>query len=104
MGIYIPGMDMPTEGGTIVVYKISGNYFAARAGKNELCPLVPVPKHGRLIDGDAMVKSVMSQYDMIKAFNNSELSEIADILVRGVLQEIENAPTIIPTSEGKENE
>lgn len=53
-GIYIKGMEMPTEGGIIVVYKINGQFFAARAGKDELCSLIPVPDHGRLIDADAL--------------------------------------------------
>ena len=58
MSVYIPGMEMPTEGGTIVVYKINGQFFAARAGKDELFPLIPVPDHGRLIDADALRESI----------------------------------------------
>lgn len=65
-GIYIPGMGMPTEGGTIVVYKISGNYSAAiilrrEPGKKNFFPLRPVPDHGRLIDADALIEDLERQ-------------------------------------------
>lgn len=50
--ILIRGMEMPTEGGAIGIYKISGNFYAARVGKDELFPLVELPPHGDLIDMD----------------------------------------------------
>lgn len=57
MSVLIKGMEMPTEGGTICVYKISGKFFAARAGKDELFPIIPIPEpHGRLIiEGDEII-------------------------------------------------
>lgn len=61
MSILISGMEMPTEGGMIVVYKINGKFFAARAGKDELFPLIPVPPHGRLVDADALIADLKRQ-------------------------------------------
>ena len=86
MGVYI-NMEMPTDGGVILVYKIRGKFFAARAGKDELFPLVPVPPHGRLIDADAMKKK----------WTHKDL----DLFSQGWcwLQDLNKAPTVIPASE-----
>ena len=62
------------------------------------CPLVPVPQHGRLIDADTMIASVKRQADFLKSMGG-DLATVAEILEKGILQEIENAPTIIPASE-----
>jgi len=90
MSILIKGMEMPTEGGTIVVYKISGKYFAARAGKEELFPLRPVPDHGRLIDADAL------RTDWLE---NGENEYVYD--TNAFLDSIDSAPTIIPAEESE---
>ena len=59
MSILIKGMDMPTEGTVIAIYKLNGQFYATVHG-TELCLLVPVPKpHGRLIDADALMKKGM---------------------------------------------
>lgn len=58
--ILIRGMKMPTEGGAICIYKISGNFYAARVGKDELFPLVELPPHGDLIDRDEAVSVLKS--------------------------------------------
>ena len=79
--ILIEGMEMPTEGGTIVVYKISGKFFAARAGRDELFPIVPVPPHGRLIDADNLANSITG------AIYRSDIRE---------------APTVVPAEEAAE--
>ena len=49
MSILIRGLEMPKEGTVIAIYKLDGKFFASVHG-TELCPLVPVPPHGRLID------------------------------------------------------
>ena len=54
MSILIKGMEMPTEGTVIAIYKLNGKYYASVHG-TELCPLVSIPPHGRLIDADAML-------------------------------------------------
>ena len=90
MSILIKDMEMPTDGGTICVYKVRGKFFAARAGKNELFPIIPINEpHGRLIDADAIpYKKIM--YD-------------DDDFYYGVTKPyIDRIPTVIPASdEGK---
>ena len=60
MGVYIPGMRMPKDccGCPFNVFKIclintlqEGKYTVTHS-----CPLIPVPKHGRLIDADAPMR------------------------------------------------
>ena len=71
-------------------------------GKGEECPIVPIPeKHGRLIDADALEKSVLSQCEMVDALGVPEMSQIAEIMKKGMVQEIKNAKTIIE-AEGEE--
>ena len=60
------------------------------------CPLFPVHDHGRLIDADALAKYMFSAYGMDSRIK----SWIIDVFIR----EVEDAPTIIPASGGKENE
>ena len=109
MSILIDGMDMPTEGGTIIVYKIRGNYFAARAGKDELFPFVPVSPHGRLIDADALIEDL--KYDVeLDAVALDSMETVGD--ERRKIQDdkdfkqncifwIEDAPTIIEAEEAE---
>ena len=75
MGVYIKGMEMPTEGMVIAIYKLDGKFYASVHG-TELCPLVSVPPHGRLIDADVLIKCIPNE-------------EIASRMA------ITNAPTII---------
>ena len=78
--ILIRGMEMPTEGGAIGIYKISGNFYAARVGKDELFPIVELPEHGDLIDRDALP------------------------LGRVEWEDIDNATVIVPASEEAAND
>ena len=97
MGVYIKGMEMPTNCGdckAFVCYKQwagdIGDCFcgitkedAKAKEKNADCPLVPVPPHGRLIDADALVRD-----NGIK-----EIPEYYEVVCA--------APTIIPAEEGE---
>lgn len=51
-----------------------------------------------MIDADTMIASVRRQTDFLKNMGG-DLVTVAEILEKGILQEIENAPTIIPASE-----
>lgn len=64
------------------------------------CPLVTVPLHGRCIDADRMQESIKRQAGFLKLMGG-KLSDIAETLEKGFLQEIANAPTIIPAEEGE---
>ena len=83
-GIYIRGMEMPTTGTVIAIYKLNGKFYASVHG-TELCPLIPVPDHGDLIERDALKK------------------ECQENAKRGIglwvdYMDISLAPTIIPAS------
>ena len=97
MGVYIRGMEMPTEGGTICVYKISGKFFAARAGKNELFPIIPIQEpHGRLIDASEKI-GVQMYDDMTEDYYIVEMT-IDDLLSHKGWVEAD-VPTVVPASE-----
>ena len=104
-GVYIKGMQMPEccaycvcleveddircrISGKIVGGTIDFNCFDPRPSD---CPLIPVPYHGRLIDGDEIIKEDHQHYEYF--------SDTFYVTVR----DIELAPTIIPADkEGEE--
>ena len=64
MSVYIKGMEMPTSCSVCPIMRPVKYYeeicplleqYACRYDRNEDCPLIPVPDHGRLIDADAML-------------------------------------------------
>lgn len=97
-GIYIPNMEMPTEcpcrlvGSGYDVWCFAAYGIPARVKeydeccengtKPSWCPLVAVPDHGRLIDGDELEQKMKSRKNYV-----GRLSD-ADCLVA-------DAPTII---------
>ena len=60
-GVYVKGLEMPKEGTVIVIYKLNGKFYASVHG-TELCPLIPVPDHGDLIDRDEAVRDLRMDY------------------------------------------
>lgn len=50
----------------------------------------------RLIDADAVKESIKKQIDMLRLIGNDELMQYADVIQRGFIQEIDNAPTAQP--------
>ena len=103
MGVYIKGMEMPTTCAKCPLGHINAKRYAiecyaeyhtklfdydlARHSTNPFCPLVPVPTpHGRLIDSDALIKKARTQFDW---------NDVVDV------EDIMNAPTIIPAEEGE---
>jgi hypothetical protein len=58
------------------------------------CPLVPVPPHGRLIDGDKLAEE---QKENVRAYhaNLITLDDLAECLLKQSISE-DGAPTIIP--------
>lgn len=61
---------------------------------------ISVPEHSRLIDADEMKESIRKQAAFLRLMGG-ELAEIAEILEKGFLQEIDNAPTVIPVEKGE---
>ena len=91
MGVYIKGMEMPKNCfecplnydsidcmvADIALREKGGGDFLYEHERASKCPLVPVPKHGDLIDRDALPTSRVEWEDIV------------------------NAPTIIPAEEGE---
>ena len=70
------------------------------------CPLVPVPPHGRLIDADALEKSLVTQLEqctrllgLLECVDNLRVIEGQREVLEGILEEINNALTVIPADE-----
>lgn len=102
MSLLIKSMEMPTDYPLWVVVSADGtvqyNYFNEWKTAEEKA--VPVPPHGRLIDADTMITSIKRQTDFLKIMGD-DLATIAEVLEKGFLQEIENAPTIIEAEDGE---
>lgn len=117
-GIYIPGMEMPID---CCDCPMSGDYrmccslmpgvpalyaeFTDAIKTNRRhkdCPLVPVPKHGRLIDADAL----MAHFEKIADIEwNKKAAPISwSYAFEDVMDDIENAPTIVPADPAEEGE
>ena len=104
MSVYIKGMEMPTscfqcEFRTkidpdnlmcIITQKTFEERFYHIEHRDESCPLIPVPDHGRLIDADALKVSLSFA---------KQTAEWAVPALRAVLMVIDEMPTIIPADE-----
>lgn len=104
-GVYIKNMEMPSgcsqcyfnmEYGECVAmqYDHLGNFRWETNERHKDCPLVPVPDHGRLIDADEIG---LTDFEIIlcQADDNRHKSAL-----QMLLEQIEEAPTIIPAEEG----
>lgn len=91
MGVYIKGMEMPKKCSECPFWTIT-SCTATFQGKKS-CPLIEVPEpHGRLIDADELI-------DLLKEVGFGERSIFEIIAGSAVLAAIDEAPTIIPSSE-----
>lgn len=102
MGLYIPDLKLPADGDFelwIAVRKDGSFTYNVRGGwQDGKQKAVPIPSHGRLINADTMITSVKRQTGFLKIMGG-DLATMAEILEKGILQEIENAPTVVPASE-----
>ena len=71
---------------------------ALSIGRQDDCPLIPVPPHGRLIDADAVYNIFLglAQDEWNLNTNCSWAAGFAE-----AMEIIENAPTVIPAEEGE---
>lgn len=105
MSVLIRGMEMPTsciachlnfgekrpEYGLTICCPYSDGVISWRDkafdnGRLASCGIVPVPPHGDLIDRDVLIKKARTQFDW---------NDVVDV------EDIANAPTIIPAEEGE---
>lgn len=101
MGIYIKGMEMPSD---CVVCPFGWNGcnnqhdFVYMGDRPPDCPLVPVPSHGRLIDADALEDRCSRQ---AKDEWNKSTGTNWGYAYATFESDVEDAPTVIPAEEGK---
>lgn len=111
MGIYIPGMEMPTRCAEcrlstvhsfndrplcdlLVEYMSYGEWETKRLDN---CPLVPVPPHGRLGDLDALV-------DWLKLSYGTSIPIVRGLLFSSIIKEIQEYPSVIPAEQKSKEE
>lgn len=96
MGIYISGVEMPTNGKALTIQICpDGSIYQPYRGTVPRGKAIPVPPHGRLINGDARV-NVQLYNDEFEDFQTVNMS-IDDLLDSSWI-ELEDDPTIIPAS------
>ena len=95
MSVYIKGMDMPKNCEECAIKSWDTVDYVCPfsgvptlcIGRQDDCPLIPIPDHGRLIDADALQAECFP-----------EPTFIAEMLFR----KVNNAPTIIPADKEAE--
>lgn len=96
MGVYIKGMEMPTEDEEIIVrIDSSGTVMTEYALPISWAKAVPVPPHRRLIDADALKDVQQADADFFKGSSDYGEKCRYDEAINAVAN-IVNAPTIIP--------
>lgn len=97
MGVYIKDMDMPISCSDCKI-RLSvgccGNLPQNARMPN--CPLIEVPRHGRLIDADALLKEAYGRLLLCTKYK-IEFQNPYEIL-----RAIETAPTVIPEEQETE--
>lgn len=93
MGVYISGMEISKKCSECLFWTITSCTATFQGEKS--CPLIEASEpHGRLIDADALI-------DLLKEVGFGERSLFEIIAGSAVLAAIDEAPTIIPSSEEK---
>lgn len=115
-GVYIKGMEMPHGCAFCKIKRRNGGKMVCPLCNEEwdirdpmsadfrmdLCPLTPVPPHGRLIDADALMKMRGMENDCYNCPNGSHGWCTRSQDAANICEAIEDAPTIIPAEEDKD--
>ena len=81
MSIYISGVELPNEEtGVFPVIIFADGSVENLFSHEKIGKAMPVPEHGRLIDADALLNSVTTEYGWFEVDN----------------EDVKNAPTVIP--------
>lgn len=114
-GIYIP-MEMPKRGHTVTLTILGGGEVCVQyydCKPHLTVPIVykaiPVPDHGRLIDGDALYEKFLRlESEAMSALQTTSVGSVDGIKWSAILTErtgykfdIVDAPTVIPAEEGQ---
>ena len=99
MGVYIEGMEMPKDQPQLLWVYPNGKAMTVQSDVDPWKELqaVPVPPHGRLGDLDELYASLKKW--LIR--NRNSMTAATRAWIRGVLEGIAAAPTIIPAEEGE---
>ena len=93
MSILILGMEMPKDREINLRIDEKGEVYVYGSYPTELHKAVPVLPHGRLIDADALIKSL--------SLDEDDAENGASLLMAIFLEVLKAAPTIIEAEEGK---
>ena len=104
-GIYISGMEMPTNctkcpcSNDETRYCHAANEYIPMLGKPQFCPIIPVPDHGRLIDADALQSVTIEQQS--NDYNIKAVPRNWAYAFCAFEEIVADAPTVIP-ADGEE--
>lgn len=96
-GIYIPGMEMPSDKAIAVVIHPDGTAYSAEMFAGVCtqyikdCSAIPVPDHGRLGDLDELIADLQPTDEDIRSTG-------ADLMLAVFVEVLKSCPTIIPAS------
>lgn len=105
MSVLVKSMEMPTSCAKCKLFGEYGcpfigavGYALTRGERNEDCPLAPVPKHGRLIDADDLIRRCNQH---INKYENSiaPQAEYYRDRDKDFIRSLEIAPTVIEAEE-----
>lgn len=104
MSVLIKGMEMPKSNHEIIVrIQSDGRVLDQHGHRLNLEPFaIPVPPHGRLIDADALITTFCEWGTRLE--RGRKLVITMSEAKQAIVDIIEDAPTIIPPSGGKEDE
>ena len=112
-GVYIP-MEMPISCDACPFHKlwsldeplqclVNLELWCDSPERHKLCPLVPVPDHGRIIDADALIEKDNKDYNVAMRASMSITTKSAIMRIHEQMQAvISEAPTIIPADFAKD--
>ena len=101
--ILIKGMEMPKEGGVIVIYKEGNSFYTTKAGEGKRYPIIPIPSHGRLINADELYEKTaeLEAQALHLVGSSDEWRKWSTILAERTAfkYDVADAPTVIEASE-----
>lgn len=106
-GIYIKGMEMPTDERVRVVIYQNGQVFVDHGTWFSEYEAISVPPHGRLIDADALHKLFEDQWHYLQVldWNENPTAEARQSGINWCINTMhDDAPTVIPATVAKEGE
>lgn len=98
MSVLVRGMEMPTGKNGTLIFAIHPDGRVEDVMGCYIGKAVPVPSHGRLGDLDELYASLKKW--LIQ--NRHSMTEATRVWIRGVLEGIAAAPTIIPAEPAEE--